>query len=427
MRRMATPPTSTLLVVLALLSSSPWHIPAVAAASNDWGVPVSWGLEDDPDARVGIHDIALAAVDRNALLSQDDAYAIGADANNTKPPLRWGVSPDVSDFAGASMRHAGNWTRLSDTEHIWRLRFTSPGALSQQLIFSTLWIPAGSGVYIYADGAQATGACDASAASGCFHLSAADTRVNERFTSPIVPGSALTLEFYTNTATHPTTVVPRIHVARVVQGFRDVIPTAQTHAKDAGSAGVAASAEASAACNNDATCPLVDASWRAAKQSVVQIVSEGGGAAGPYASVCTGTLLNTPDRKPYVLSAYHCLEGESVEDWAFVFNYERPCEGGEGGEGGGGRRDFLNGARLVWADMGSDVILLELDQDVPVSFDAYYAGWSALEAAWRGDPYAIAFHHPVGDYKKVSIDRHDKGEMGCPFCDGGDDSHVKVC
>ena len=73
MRRMATPPTSTLLVVLALLSSSPWHIPAVAAASNDWGVPVSWGLEDDPDARVGIHDIALAAVDRNALLSQDDA------------------------------------------------------------------------------------------------------------------------------------------------------------------------------------------------------------------------------------------------------------------------------------------------------------------------------------------------------------------
>ena len=64
-----------------------------------------------------------------------------------------------------------------------------------------------------------------------------------------------------------------------------------------------------------------------------------------------------------------------MENWAFVFNYERECSGSDnGGQRPSGRskfKDYLNGARLVWADKATDTILLELQQDIPGHYGAY--------------------------------------------------------
>lgn len=58
----------------------------------------------------------------------------------------------------------------------------------------------------------------------------------------------------------------------------------------------------------------------------MQIITSGGSSASSsFSAVCTGTLINSPTGRNFVLTAYHCLEGETVSDWSFVFNYEKKC------------------------------------------------------------------------------------------------------
>ena len=105
------------------------------------------------------------------------------------------------------------------------------------------------------------------------------------------------------------------------------------------------------------------------------------------------------------------VQGENVDNWAFVFNYERGCVSGGGGSHGQQTRskfkDFLSGARLIWTDKATDVILLEIIPDVPSRFGAYFAGWDARRFDLM-DPLSVAFHHPSGDFKKVSVDSNAK-------------------
>ena len=211
-----------------------------------------------------------------------------------------------------------------------------------------------------------------------------------------------------------STVVPRIHIMKVVQGYRDVL-----HEKAVGSGGAS---DLSQSCNNDATCPLVGEEWNAVKQSVVQIITDGGSNDRYWSSVCTGTLLNNENKHRYVLTAYHCLEGESVSNWGFVFNYEKECESNMVKSK---FKHFLNGAKLVWADRASDTILLEIEQDIPSDFNAYFSGWNA-RAYNPENHFTLSFHHPSGDFKKLSFDSNKKASARCPFCGSEDDSHILV-
>ncbi len=136
---------------------------------------------------------------------------------------------------------------------------------------------------------------------------------------------------------------------------------------------------------------------------------------GSLAGWCTGTLINNTafDAKPYVLSAEHCaLAGSLVSNndlnrWVFFFNYLNPnCEGGNQ------ESDILQqqilGASLRarsadnGGDFGSDFLLLELNQNIPASYNAYFAGWNRGPIlSSKGD----CFHHPSGDAQKISIYR----------------------
>ncbi len=80
---------------------------------------------------------------------------------------------------------------------------------------------------------------------------------------------------------------------------------------------------------------------------------------------------------------------------------------------------------MVWADKATDTILLELQQDVPSHYGAYFAGWDARPFDLL-DPFSVSFHHPSGDFKKVSIDTNAKGEGSCPFCGQLKGSHIVV-
>lgn len=148
------------------------------------------------------------------------------------------------------------------------------------------------------------------------------------------------------------------------------------------------------------------------KRSVMRIrmVAEEG------VALCTGTLLNNTkgDRKPYVLTAFHCLvppEGTITplfDLWWFDFNYESfSCANPED-------EPFpfqVQGAERVaeWED--TDMMLLKITDDIPNEANVYFAGWNRELDYIPDTTYLI--HHPVGDIKKISIDEnpaviHDK-------------------
>ncbi|QDZ21600.1 peptidase S1 domain-containing protein [Chloropicon primus] len=431
-----------LVVVLCVGTASVWGSPRplvdssmTTSSSPPARGPASWRVRGQMEVLVDA--VVLERVDRQRLLAEDEETqnlliaseeelnGTGEAYTNRKHPYRWGTAPETSSFSGISMRYNGNWTKIGsgDDEWVWRLKVTSPGAISQQLIFSTLWLPAGSELWVYSQESEETMACGAD----CHLFTAGDTRIDEKFTTPIVHGSDLYLEYHMKLpVVRRDTIVPRVHIFKVVQGYRDVLreapgdrdaPVAAKGLDEIYNQGLSQS------CNNDATCPLVGDEWEKARRSVVQIITDGGSNGNQFSAVCTGTLINNPGKRNYVITAYHCLEGESVSNWAFVFNYEKECD--RQSFQNSKFSDFLNGARLVWADKATDTILLEIYQDIPSRYNAYFSGWDARSFDLL-DPFTVSFHHPNGDFKKVSVDTNAKAEGTCPFCGNLRKSHIVV-
>jgi lysyl endopeptidase len=140
----------------------------------------------------------------------------------------------------------------------------------------------------------------------------------------------------------------------------------------------------------DINCPEGNG-WQDQKRSVVKVVIHG-------TTLCSGALINNTnqDRRPYVLTAWHCLcNQDGVDNSIFYFNYESSeCSGGDGPA-----NQSISGGTFRAARGYSDFSLLELSEDPPVSWSPYYAGWDRNTAQEEG---GVGIHHPSGDVKKIS-------------------------
>lgn len=142
--------------------------------------------------------------------------------------------------------------------------------------------------------------------------------------------------------------------------------------------------------------------WQRHKRGVARIVVKQGSAL----YYCSGSLINNAraDATPFFLTANHCGEYASANDyaqWIFAFNYETPgCEK----PGTEPLAQTMTGALMLakavaGTDQGSDFKLLQLLQDLPPAYNAYYNGWSRQNAASAS---GVGIHHPDGDVKKIS-------------------------
>jgi len=121
---------------------------------------------------------------------------------------------------------------------------------------------------------------------------------------------------------------------------------------------------------------------------------------------CSGVLVNTATYActPYVLSAMHCtIDSETIDfnQFTFYFNYQKSACGG----GSSSTNQRMNGC-VKRADSnddggeeGSDFVLMELNSQIPSSYNAYYAGWSVKGISSSS---GIGVHHPSGDEKTIS-------------------------
>lgn len=117
---------------------------------------------------------------------------------------------------------------------------------------------------------------------------------------------------------------------------------------------------------------------------------------------CTGTLMNNTrqDFTPYVLTAFHCIDGltPDYDFWRFDFDYNALDCAGEIVEE---KRKSRYGAVHRAGKRDSDFLLLELKQNVPASFNPFFLGWCLEDELPKK---TISIHHPRGTTKKVSYD-----------------------
>ncbi|MCQ2336586.1 MAG: trypsin-like peptidase domain-containing protein [Paludibacteraceae bacterium] len=111
----------------------------------------------------------------------------------------------------------------------------------------------------------------------------------------------------------------------------------------------------------------------------------------------TGTLINNPDHKPYIITAGHCMEGlENSKKSVFYFQYHVPAADTLVQ---GSRELSVCGATTVAYAKDLDLALLELNQMPPKDYRPYLAGWDATEPQYAP---LKCIQHPNGDMAKVS-------------------------
>lgn len=118
---------------------------------------------------------------------------------------------------------------------------------------------------------------------------------------------------------------------------------------------------------------------------------------------CSGTLINNTARDciPYILSADHCLENVSANNLKQSFAYFN-FENFQCGLESSNSNNFLLGMSFRASSSflnGSDFLLLELDETIPLDYNPFFNGWDKSESIFSS---GVSIHHPKGGVKKIS-------------------------
>jgi len=267
----------------------------------------------------------------------------------------------------------GAWYTAANGDRLWRAALRSPGAHAVEVFIEEVDIPEGAAFMVH-DGLggrmQGGYTADHAARSGTI-------------TSLPVEGERLVLEYFEPAG---SSFQGSFRVGKLLHTYRG------------------AADGRTGACMVDVACSE-GTDWSQQRDAVVRIrvVVPGG------AGFCTGTLMNNTalDCRPLVLTAFHCGEDSEAANFGsyqFLFNYQRGC-----GTGTAPASQVMTGCvRLADSNdtgpqgggtYGSDFLLLELNNVVPPSFNAFYAGWESTVFAPAN---AVSIHHPSAGPKCIS-------------------------
>ncbi len=352
---------------------------------------------------------SLPPVNTEALRSEDREQA------NRIGPYRYGT---VVNTELSPNRH-GTWEQLPNGDWIWRLRLRSAGAVSMSVAFSRFALPPGAALFVYGP--------DGSIVRGPYTRTDA---TNGQHRTPLVRGEEVIVELAVPSSRRAEVTLT---IGSVVHGYRSLVPG--RGAPPPSKAG---------ACNVDVACQEANA-WRDQVRSVGRYTYETGG--GSF--VCSGALVNTTadDKTPYFLTAEHCVSTPSeAESMVFYWNYQNPtCRAQDSSENGTVTNDdptaqtssgailrFRYGSTHANGTIAGkpDLALVEVDDEIPDSYELYFSGWSRTGTAPNK---STTIHHPQGHGKRISFDQDPSSLIDYPtggFCpdvqapDG--DTHLEI-
>jgi len=358
---------STVPSVLATLAGCIVLAGSASAQIRYPGTPATEMFEMSSD----VESIVLDRPDIESMMAEDEA--------REDFTIRYGAVIKTS----LGLDNAGTWTDLSDYGlKVWRLRLVSPGAHTLGVTFDLFRMPVGAKVFLYsADKREVIGAYT--------HESNADSMILG--IEPVV-GDDIVIELVTPSV---TVEPPLLNVGEVIHDYRNVREPIFYSGRGGGQAG---------GCTIYINCPE-GANYQDIKRSSVRTLSGG--------ALCSGAILNNTnaDNTPYLLTANHC---GGMSGGQFKFNYEyNGC-----GTGGTNNGQNLSGAQFLASrssgnPCGSsnvDSQLYRLNNSIPASYNAFYAGWNRTTNQSGGGP-AVTIGHGSGAQKNMAIDAN--GASSC--------------
>lgn len=344
--------------------------------------------------------LPLDEIDLVEMPLQNNKALLKAEEEAREPgrPNHFAVALDVE----ISPETHGNWTE-EDGDALWQLRIKSNSAKSLNLGFSNFSLPENAALLIASPDGKTT----------LPPFTAADEDNHGELWTPMVPGDEIVLELRVSSS----------HKSEV-----DLKVTSVNH--DFTGWGAPSSSSASGACNLDVVCGEDDG-WDIVDphRDIIQSV-------GVYTIngtlTCTGALINNTaqDCTPYFLTANHCgINSGNAPSVVVYWNFEnsecrQPNSAASGQEGDGQLDVFNTGAVLRANYQPSDVTLIELDDELNESANAFLAGWNRQDESFDT---AIAIHHPNTDEKRISFE-NDPGSITGYLEDNTNPSgtHVRV-
>ncbi|HFA48575.1 MAG TPA: T9SS type A sorting domain-containing protein [Bacteroidetes bacterium] len=327
------------------------------------------------DDRIAKTKTPLSDIPQIKMPAQDNEALLSAEMQRRGPGIapRFAINIEVD----ISPKTHGTWETLANGKAVWRLRIFSEGAKSLNLGFTKYVMPRGGSLILYSP--------DYERVIGPF--TPADNEGHEQLWTPVLEGEELVIEVQVPAGNKDLLALQLKYVNHDFMGFSQVV---------------------SGSCNLDVICggadgwEIVDA-YRDIIQSVA-VISTGGG------TFCTGFLVNNArqDCTPYFMTANHCgINNGNAPSLVTFWNFEnstcrQPNSPQSGVAGDGSMNDFNTGAifRAGWGD--SDFTLVELDDPVSETADAFFAGWSAEDFAPQDT--VIGIHHPSTDEKRISFE-----------------------
>lgn len=292
-----------------------------------------------------------------------------------------GIAPRFAETMDVNLSPAtaGTWEDNAGLS-VWRLRVPSPGAKSLNFGFTEFFMPAGGQLLLYTP--------DMKNVQGPF--TPADNEEHDQLWTPIVPGDEVVIEVSLPTAVKHQL---RLHLSTVNHDFLGFSNIAES--------------VLSGSCNLDVICGAADG-WGIVDQyrDIIQSVAVLGRNGNTF---CTGFLVSNTrqDCTPFFMTANHCgvtanNAATLVTYWNFINSTCRePGSGPSGGNGDGTLADFNTGAIHRASYAPSDMTLVELDDPVSPTANAWFAGWDARDVLETDT--VIAVHHPSTDEKRISF------------------------
>jgi lysyl endopeptidase len=320
-----------------------------------------------------------------------------------------------------SLQNSGKWTILDDGEKIWRLKIHLPGALAIGLYYDHFYLPQGARYFIFnANGHQVLGAYTSD------NNPDDDIWANEK-----AQGDLINLELDLPAGVDTSSAY--MHINNVADFYRateylDHYKYTQIDKLEDDTMPYFTFG-GSSSCEKNAICPA-GAAFPDQRMATLKFEYRSG------ADVlgASGTLMNNTRQNciPYFLTATHTeatnsTSNSTFSDWIFYFNYETPICTYNGADSAVFYSQSMTGANFVSRasynsasdEIVGDFLLLQLRQNIPISYNAYFSGWDNSGNKPTGT--SISFHHPSGDVKKLATTT-DVSPNG-NFNDGEPDSH----
>jgi len=339
---------------------------SIFAQETGEGTPISWGLNIET-----IEPIELPPLNLD-LIHQEDSIN---DLDKSQP-WRYGVTrPIILD-----LENSGIWNNLENGARIWRVAIKSAGAINMRVNFNDFYLPNGGRLQLY-NGDRT----DKSKVYRNEH-----NRLSKALGSWFVSGEVIWVEYY-----EPSSAIGNLEleIGSIIHGYR--MGRVTTWAD--GTRGLNDSGD----CNYDVNC-FVGTDFEAKKNLIkkaVALLNLGNG------HLCSASLMNNTlfDKKPYLLTANHCLENSDPSLWSVRFNWMSPspiC--GTEEESLDIQSNFvMSGAQYRASNEKSDFALVELYSSIPPSWDVTFSGWDNSGVLPQ---YQVGIHHPNGDIMKICRD-----------------------